>query len=201
MLDVSIADSAAHECALKLLLLWRPNLESGQPIAASEPILGAYLSRGVSRIAEPQPQPAPIVSPAQPEPSPSPSTQNSNWISLKDFVVRDGKKLPPKLRLPTGEERNLSRWRTLLIELSEWLISDGALTQDKCPIIGGYTQPGCLVNLVPARMDGKAFPSNHRLSNGLYINLHHGAVDVLAKCKAMMLELGKDSATVHVKVG
>ena len=38
ILDVSISGMAAHECALRLLLLWRPNLESGKPVVASEPV-------------------------------------------------------------------------------------------------------------------------------------------------------------------
>ena len=38
ILDVSISGMAAHECALRLLLLWRPNLESGNLVAASEPV-------------------------------------------------------------------------------------------------------------------------------------------------------------------
>ena len=40
ILQVSIADTPAHEGALKLLLLWRSNLASGQPVPASTPILG-----------------------------------------------------------------------------------------------------------------------------------------------------------------
>ena len=32
ILDVSISGMAAHECALRLLLLWRPNLETGKPV-------------------------------------------------------------------------------------------------------------------------------------------------------------------------
>ena len=39
ILEVSIANDPAHESALKLLLLWRPNLESGQPVAARASIL------------------------------------------------------------------------------------------------------------------------------------------------------------------
>ena len=39
ILEVSITDDPAHESALKLLLLWRPNLESGQPVRARAPIL------------------------------------------------------------------------------------------------------------------------------------------------------------------
>ena len=41
ILDVSIASNPAHQAALQLLLLWRPNLASGQPDPASEPILSA----------------------------------------------------------------------------------------------------------------------------------------------------------------
>ena len=43
-LDVTIANLPAHQCALKFLLLWRPNLASGQPVAAEDPILaGEFL--------------------------------------------------------------------------------------------------------------------------------------------------------------
>ena len=40
ILDVSIANTPAHETALKLLLLWRANLASGQPVAANAPVSG-----------------------------------------------------------------------------------------------------------------------------------------------------------------
>ena len=38
ILGLSLSSMAAHECALRLLLLWRPNLESGKPVAAGEPV-------------------------------------------------------------------------------------------------------------------------------------------------------------------
>lgn len=38
LLDVSIAKAPAHASALKLLLLWRPNLSSGQPVEAGTPL-------------------------------------------------------------------------------------------------------------------------------------------------------------------
>ncbi len=40
VLDVSITRLSTYQCALQLLLLWQPNLASGQPMKASEPILG-----------------------------------------------------------------------------------------------------------------------------------------------------------------
>ena len=39
-LSVKISSTPAHQLALQLLLLWRPNLASGGPVAAQEPVLG-----------------------------------------------------------------------------------------------------------------------------------------------------------------
>ncbi len=43
ILNISILNDPSHESALKLLLLWRPNLESGSPIPANEPGLGGEI--------------------------------------------------------------------------------------------------------------------------------------------------------------
>lgn len=40
LLRVKIVDTPPHKLALELLLLWRPNLASGVPVAAQEPVLG-----------------------------------------------------------------------------------------------------------------------------------------------------------------
>ena len=52
ILKVSIAAAQTHESALRLLVLWRPNLASGQPVPACEPILG---------VGE-KPRPVPVLS-------------------------------------------------------------------------------------------------------------------------------------------
>ena len=66
VLNVSIANADSAKCALQFLLLWRPNLASGQPIEANEPILGTY--RASAQIAEPQPAIASIIPNATPTP-------------------------------------------------------------------------------------------------------------------------------------
>ena len=40
LLSVKIASTPAHQLALQLLLLWRPNLASGVPVPAQEPVWG-----------------------------------------------------------------------------------------------------------------------------------------------------------------
>ena len=54
ILDVSLSGMAAHELALQLLLLWRPNLESGNPVVASEPVFsgGAWGEFGSDSVGE-----------------------------------------------------------------------------------------------------------------------------------------------------
>ena len=115
VLDLSIVNLPAHESALKLLLLWRPNLASGQPTEAAEPI---------NRVNRPDPPPPP---------------PDRDWVSLTQFVPTPGTK-PAKLRLPSGDELGLTSWRGLFIELSEWLVRDGVLTHDKCPCQLGQKQ-------------------------------------------------------------
>ena len=38
LLDVTISQETAYQCALKLLLIWRPTFATGQPIEANEPV-------------------------------------------------------------------------------------------------------------------------------------------------------------------
>ena len=76
VLDVSIATTAPHESALKLLLLWRPNLASGRPVAANEPILVANLDD------------PPVISDA---PSPTPVLDGTeNWDSTVECWCCEG---------------------------------------------------------------------------------------------------------------
>ena len=67
LLNMSIADRPAHEVALHLLLLWQPNLASGQPVVANEPVLTTATEPVTAQpVAEPEierppaPPPAPI---------------------------------------------------------------------------------------------------------------------------------------------
>ena len=187
VLNVSIANADSAKCALQFLLLWRPNLASGQPIGANEPILGT----------EPPPaNSAPIQNPVRNAPVPP----DAGWVSLKDFVATPGT-TPPKLRFPGGDELQPSNWRGLLIEVAERLIRDGVLSQDRCPVTVGKNAAYSMVNLEPRHPNGKAFYASHSLSNGLFLAPHANANNIVHKCRAIMEHLGKDPASIHVQVG
>ena len=75
-LDVNIANIPAHQCALKFLLLWQPNLSLGQPVVAEEPIF----SDG--------PKTKPVNGGGGTLPPPD------GWTSLADFRFVSGGKAP-----------------------------------------------------------------------------------------------------------
>ena len=178
VLEVSIANEESSKAALKLLLLWCRNLESGQPIAPAEPIV--------------------IVNPDPPPPAPTPPDRG--WVSLTQFVPTPGTK-PAKLRLPGGGELSVTSWRDLFIELSEWLVRDRVLTHDKCPVSLGKSNAFSTVNLQPRHPNGKEFLTPHKLSNGLFLAPHGSAQDIIYRCRIIMEHLGKDPDSVHVQVG
>ena len=75
ILNLSIKDSEAHQLALRLLLLWRPNLASGQPVAASESVL-SNASRTAPTATEP-------VSYTQPQVIVPPQTVSGGVVTLQ----------------------------------------------------------------------------------------------------------------------
>ena len=123
VLNVSISDTPAYEAALKLLLLWRSNLSSGQPVAANAPAFEG-LSGDESTVAPIPPVPTPdLLGP-------------SNWISLSKFEAENGKKPPAEIRFSLEECLPIRYWWEVLAEVAEKLAKDGKLTVAHCPITG-----------------------------------------------------------------
>ena len=188
VLNVSIANADSAKCALQFLLLWRPNMASGHPIEAKEPIVGTVSE-------------TPAIGNA--DDTAVPTSPDTGWISLKDFVavVKRGTPCPSNVRLPNGDERDVRSWKSLLIEVAEWLIRDGALTADKCPLSRRQGYSHCLVNSQPRHPDGTDIFEPHRLPNGLFLASHGGSLELVRKCRAIMDYLGRDPAAIHVQVG
>ena len=117
VLDVSVANLPAYQCALKFLLLWRPNLASGQLVAAIEPVF---------------PENSAINAGGGDGPSDPPRTEE--WTSFSDFQF-EGKQLKQlTMRFPDRIEKQLHYWYQISIEIAEYLIREGKLTADKCPV-------------------------------------------------------------------
>ena len=82
VLQLSVVDTPAHQCALQLLLLWRPNLASGQPAAANHPIFA------VKAAPVPEPVPIQVVNEMIAPPPVSDVSPGNGWVTLSSFVVQ-----------------------------------------------------------------------------------------------------------------
>ena len=112
VLDVSLAGMPSHRCALQLLLLWRPNLASGDPKRANGPIIETLCGNG---------------------PPPPPG----DWTPIAEFQPKSEEKPPSRMRFPDEEERPIQYWYQVLVQVAEWLVRKGTLTAQKCPIKQG----------------------------------------------------------------
>ena len=204
VLNVSLASEDSAKSALKLLLLWHPNMASGQPIGAGHPILEVELpAHSASSVDDTNHfNIRRNVDPVQPIPAPNvPATPAAGWIPLTSLVAVKGSKGPSKVRFPGQLERDIKNWKSLLTEVANWLVRTNALTLTNGVVMAGRSTGYCTVNLEPKNLNGIGFKSFERLSNGLCLDVNFSAADCIKHSKAIIEHCRRDPATVHVQVG
>ena len=148
ILDMSIAHTPAHQCALQLLLLWHPNLASGKAIPASEPILPvaplASPSASQDILTAPPPPAAPIV--------------EDGWEAMSSLKPEAGDSNPTAVRFPGSPDHLVTSWRQLVHVTVDWLCQRGLLTETGVPVASSAKR--FIVNSVPIHPTGKPFSSS-----------------------------------------
>ena len=185
ILNVSLTRDPAPQCALQLLLLWRSNMAERQPVSPPQPIVEVEQKSTV------------IVDGGH---NRTELEDNEGWVSLKDFSATSGTAAPSTVRFPGGEERRVKNWKAVYVEMAEWLIREGALTIEKCPISTGRKRGYYLIHTQPRHLNGKDFFRPFALSNGLFAPAVGAAETVVARCKALVVHFDKDLSRVRLKV-
>ncbi len=189
ILGVSIAGTESAKAALQFLLLWRSNLASGEPVAANEPLLGVEIPVDDSSATEQhQGQQTPPIRPG------------AGWTSLATFEAVPGTTPPPLVRFDSGEERSIYYWKTLLVEVAEWLVRKGTLTPNCCPVSSPADPSVRLVHITPEHADGTRIYNPNRLTNGLFLASHGSARALVRRSKQIVEGLGQDPGSVWLKV-
>ncbi len=202
LLQVSITHDPTHECALKLLLLWRSNMVSGQPTPANEPIFAAE--------SEPEPVPAhpePVkATPSTPEsypeptkaaPSSAPEPKDTKWVALSDmFRGRSPSSSgdpPLAIKFPDESENGIRLWKDVLVNTAEWLYSKGLLSKN-VPVLtmkkGHY-----IVNIKKEHPDGSPFERPQRLKEGLWVEAR-GGQKAIRNTRHLLRACGQNPAEV-----
>lgn len=150
MLDVSVSTDPVHEVALKLLLLWRPNLTSGEPVEVGKPIV--------------EPEPSTIAS-AEAGPAPAAEPESPGWVPLVDYEKssygRSSGWRPSAIRFWDGSVRSVGRWHEVLTATVEKLYSEKLLTERHTPILS-RNGSNHLVNTEPPDGQGVQLQEKNR---------------------------------------
>ena len=177
LLSLSIANAPVHQCALQLLMLWRPNLQSGQPT----------------------PAPTPLVQVERGDP-PVPPPPTTGWTSLTELQVESGSDAPSAVRLPNGEERQIRYWNGIVFEVADWLARNGHVGAQNCPIARTPAGGFYLIHTEAIHPNGKAFFNGKKLSNGLFVETSLSARDSSLASRYLMQSLGQDPSSVLLRV-
>ena len=183
LLEVSIADAPAHASALHLLLLWRPNLASGEPTLASTPIID-----------DRRPAPAPV----QVEQATAPPPAASNWVALTAYDPPSGTPSPTAIRFWDGSERPLTQWLEILTTVVDKLYAQRLLTPKDIPL--GWSRQTYRVHTKPVHPTGKPFVSPKTIKGTpLFVEVHLSALDVRRQTRRLLKHYGLDPADVQLR--
>ena len=193
LLNVSIADQPAHECALELLTLRQSDLAAIQPVAANEPVL-TTATEPVKPQSEAEPEvetpPAPPPSPflyrlsfwepgieTRPEQAPAPPPTGVGWVPLSEVDSVIGKTPPTAIRFPDESTRKVDLWWRLPQAIIGWLWSKEKITMSDVP--------------QPSRLDFDGTP--------LMFEAKTGSKEAVSQAKRLLQERGVNVEDVQLQ--
>ena len=186
VLDVTIADTQAHETALKLLLLWRLNLPTGQPVEAKAPILVDL------RTDTPQaPDSLVPTTPASTTRAPDQSS-SGHWIPLSKISPSDitERGNPKVIRFSNGYTRDIKNFRDALTETANYLAETGKITASAFP-----NHRLAFINSSPNSPGGTPYRSYKAVSGELYVNVNWNRSNLIKYSKRLLDHCGESPTT------
>lgn len=179
ILQLSISRSPVHECALKLLLLWHPNLESGQPTSSFPPIITADNE-------------------SPPEPK-EPIETKKNWINLMDYNPPVNSKPPLAIEFWDGTQKPIGKWHELLTFVVEKLYSENLINDNHIPI--GFSSKTFVVNSEPKHQTGNSFASYKQIGDkALYVNTNLNAGQIRSNTRNIFKKFAPNGSNLYVKL-
>ncbi len=194
ILEAVISSESSAHLALRFLSLWRSNLETGRPVTANKPTL----QETPVTFAGDQTLHQGAIKPPTDEETPGGADWNS-LVNLPQDISWRSK--PSVIRFPGGQERTIQwkQWKRVLVEVAEWLIREGALNADKCPV--GQVPERYIIHTEAAHFNGHPFFNPAVLSNGLHLASAANAKRAVSDCIFLLKTCQRDPSAVFLKLG
>ncbi len=163
VLDITLSATSPHAAALKLLLLWRPNLETGTPVEAEEPIAGVSTSQESTSSTPPAQISDTSYSSSLPQ-LPRNPIEIRGELSLPDYCAQvraealsnparrnqvspDGRMIrkpipkPKTIRFPGQSPLQINKGYDILASTADWLVQRGDLSTINTPFTRSTGRP------------------------------------------------------------
>ena len=194
--------SSAAEVCLQALALWRFSVAEGQVRPGQTPVIELMneqpITTGPHPIASPPVQPAPVIS--QPT---HPATGNHEWQPISTLKPKKGAKLSPQSEIlfPDGSHKPILFWKSMLVEVTRWLINADILRTNHCPVrYSERSNRRYVVHTNPVHADGKPFSEPEREQIGsFYIDTKHAASQMVVPTRSIIEHVGQDPAQFKVR--
>ncbi len=179
LLDIEInTASSSAEKALSMLLLWRANVESGQPKPAGRPIQGTPENGSSTG----QKEGRQIVRPTQ-------------GIALSAYNM-DLHGKPQQVFFPKEEPIEIKNNADLLRETAKWLYRQERFSVTPLPILSSVFG-AALINNRPQDPDGTPFRSHYQIpGEQIYLRMHANAKLKMTWAKRIVEECGLEPSEV-----
>ena len=184
-----INESAA--ACLKALALWRPSVISGEITVGETPVIG--LPENQTRTTEPQLDKEITVQPTPPV------SDEDGWQPLSEFNPEPKTQPPSAITFPDGSRASSKLWNGILTEIVRWLVENGHLSENQCPILRGPRSKKFLVDTKPVNSDGTSF-SNPKKVGALHIDTHGNSRTIIMRSKGLIQHVGQDPALFKVRL-
>ena len=184
-----INESAA--ACLKALALWRPSVISGEITVGETPVIG--LPENQTRTTEPQLDKEITVQPTPPV------SDEDGWQPLSEFNPEPKTQPPSAITFPDGSRASSKLWNGILTEIVRWLVENGHLSENQCPILRGPRSKKFLVDTKPVNSDGTSF-SNPKKVGALHIDTHGNSRTIIMRSKGLIQHVGQDPAQFKVRL-
>ena len=191
VLDVSIANTPPHEAALKLLLLWRPYLASGQPVTANPSIVDITATVASGSLIRDDDATDSLPAPIQP------TDVSIDWIPLSKIDNVTGQRAPVEIRFAGVETRPVRAWWQVLVESAEFLARRGTLTTDHFPISNGRGMR--FINSVQQSPNGRNYITPKTISNGVTLETHLSSKAIVSYSKRLLTHFETSPETVELR--
>ena len=183
LMKLELSQQPAHGNALQALAMWRPNLTSEEPVFIS-------------------PKPTPDQSSSKPN-------ERREQLPLNDSPKDDDKRYPfvsggrlypqgtkpTQLKIGDRVDEPVEYWVDVIHEVVTWLIDEGKLSNQHCPIeIGKKT----FINSEAVNRDGTPFKNQRQLQRNLFLQRSIETDRQWPKLKELLIQFNVDRRKIEV---